>query len=519
MTHDCHVSVALLRPNVEAGRLSALARRQARSTSWSAPTVTIAGDRARTCRRRTESQQRRLARAPIVSPGWVDLHAHVWHGGTDISIRPRSLRRRARRDDAGRCRLGRRGQFPRLPRIRHRARRASASRRSSTSARSASSPATAVSELIDIAVDRHRPHPRLRRGQPRRHRRHQGAREPRHPRLLGHHPGQDRQEGRQDPEAAADGACRRAAAALRRGSRAPRPRRRRHPLLQRQGRRQHHGGRGSAPLAERCAVGRGPPRCRPRRRLLLVQGRRSCDRARAAAALDLDRPASSAPSTTRSGTWAPPCRSCWPSACRSRQVVGSSHAAPMAVVGLADREPAVAGTPRRVHRLRADRQPTRAIADSMGATRHLTRLIEPRLDRSRSGSQGESASIRGTSAQASAAARIAGGSAPMTVLPDDIVLAARRSAAPISSCGGRVAKSVDGVSFDAQARRDPGGRRRIGLGQVGHQPVDHAAAVAARAGSSAVRSCYRRPRRAGRRSRPDLDRRGDAARSAAARSR
>jgi dihydroorotase len=24
-----------------------------------------------------------------VSPGWVDLHVHVWHGGTDISIRPR----------------------------------------------------------------------------------------------------------------------------------------------------------------------------------------------------------------------------------------------------------------------------------------------------------------------------------------------------------------------------------------------------------------------------------------------
>lgn len=23
-----------------------------------------------------------------VSPGWVDLHAHVWHGGTDISLRP-----------------------------------------------------------------------------------------------------------------------------------------------------------------------------------------------------------------------------------------------------------------------------------------------------------------------------------------------------------------------------------------------------------------------------------------------
>ncbi len=24
----------------------------------------------------------------FVSPGWVDLHVHVWHGGTDISLRP-----------------------------------------------------------------------------------------------------------------------------------------------------------------------------------------------------------------------------------------------------------------------------------------------------------------------------------------------------------------------------------------------------------------------------------------------
>lgn len=23
-----------------------------------------------------------------ISPGWVDLHAHIWHGGTDISVRP-----------------------------------------------------------------------------------------------------------------------------------------------------------------------------------------------------------------------------------------------------------------------------------------------------------------------------------------------------------------------------------------------------------------------------------------------
>jgi len=23
-----------------------------------------------------------------ISPGWIDLHAHIWHGGTDISVRP-----------------------------------------------------------------------------------------------------------------------------------------------------------------------------------------------------------------------------------------------------------------------------------------------------------------------------------------------------------------------------------------------------------------------------------------------
>ncbi|HZH51811.1 MAG TPA: amidohydrolase/deacetylase family metallohydrolase [Microvirga sp.] len=28
------------------------------------------------------------ARGAFISPGWVDLHAHVWHGGTDISIKP-----------------------------------------------------------------------------------------------------------------------------------------------------------------------------------------------------------------------------------------------------------------------------------------------------------------------------------------------------------------------------------------------------------------------------------------------
>ncbi|MBF9231943.1 amidohydrolase/deacetylase family metallohydrolase [Microvirga alba] len=35
-----------------------------------------------------EGAQRIDSAGAYVSPGWVDLHAHVWHGGTDISIRP-----------------------------------------------------------------------------------------------------------------------------------------------------------------------------------------------------------------------------------------------------------------------------------------------------------------------------------------------------------------------------------------------------------------------------------------------
>ena len=35
-----------------------------------------------------EGARRIEAKGAYVSPGWVDLHAHVWHGGTDISIRP-----------------------------------------------------------------------------------------------------------------------------------------------------------------------------------------------------------------------------------------------------------------------------------------------------------------------------------------------------------------------------------------------------------------------------------------------
>ena len=28
-----------------------------------------------------------------LSPGWCDLHVHVWHGGTDISVRPQEAGR------------------------------------------------------------------------------------------------------------------------------------------------------------------------------------------------------------------------------------------------------------------------------------------------------------------------------------------------------------------------------------------------------------------------------------------
>lgn len=41
------------------------------------PSLNVAGD-----------VQRFDAKGAWISPGWVDLHAHVWHGGTDISVRP-----------------------------------------------------------------------------------------------------------------------------------------------------------------------------------------------------------------------------------------------------------------------------------------------------------------------------------------------------------------------------------------------------------------------------------------------
>ncbi|MDK9696503.1 MAG: amidohydrolase/deacetylase family metallohydrolase, partial [Siculibacillus sp.] len=38
---------------------------------------------------RAPAEARRVdAAGAFLSPGWVDLHTHVWWGGTDISIRP-----------------------------------------------------------------------------------------------------------------------------------------------------------------------------------------------------------------------------------------------------------------------------------------------------------------------------------------------------------------------------------------------------------------------------------------------
>ena len=47
-----------------------------------------------------------------MSPGWTDIHVHVWYGGTDISLKPDAVRGRAWRHHHGRCRLGRRSQLP-----------------------------------------------------------------------------------------------------------------------------------------------------------------------------------------------------------------------------------------------------------------------------------------------------------------------------------------------------------------------------------------------------------------------
>ena len=128
-----------------------------------------------------------------ISPGWADLHVHIWHGGTDISVRAEDAGLPTGRDRPGRCGVGGRGQLSRPAPIRHRHSGPRRSRRSSISAPSVSSPATGCSELIDTRFDRYRPHAGGDRGQSRRDLRHQGAGQRRHRRRLGHHAGQDRQ--------------------------------------------------------------------------------------------------------------------------------------------------------------------------------------------------------------------------------------------------------------------------------------------------------------------------------------
>ena len=148
----------------------------------------------------------------FVSPGWVDLHAHVWYGGTDISIRPQQCGARARRDHHGRRGLGGGGQFSRLSRIRHRA-RARAHRRLPQHRLDRPGRLQPGQRAHRHPLDRHRPHAGLHRGQP--------GRDPSASRCAratsSSAPGASRRSRspRRWPRsrAAADGACRRAAAA------------------------------------------------------------------------------------------------------------------------------------------------------------------------------------------------------------------------------------------------------------------------------------------------------------------
>ena len=47
----------------------------------------------------------------IVMPGMIDFHAHVYWGGTSISVDADWLGQTLRHDDMGGCRLGRAGQL------------------------------------------------------------------------------------------------------------------------------------------------------------------------------------------------------------------------------------------------------------------------------------------------------------------------------------------------------------------------------------------------------------------------
>ena len=140
--------------------------------------------------RRPQGVRRIECAGSYLSPGWVDLHVHVWHGGTDISIRPSLCgveRGVTTVVDAG---LGRRGQFPRLPANSSSSRRASASSAFLNIGSIGLVACNRVSELIDIrSIDLDRTIACV-EAEPGRHRRHQGARQPRHPRVLGHHAGQ-----------------------------------------------------------------------------------------------------------------------------------------------------------------------------------------------------------------------------------------------------------------------------------------------------------------------------------------
>ena len=128
-----------------------------------------------------------------MSPGWIDLHAHVWYGGTDISIRPslcgveRGVTTIVDAGSAGEANFHGFREYVIEP----------ARERIKAFLNIGSIGLVAcnrVSELIDMrSIDLDRTIA-VRRGQPRRHHRHQGARQRRDPRRVGHDAGAHRQE-------------------------------------------------------------------------------------------------------------------------------------------------------------------------------------------------------------------------------------------------------------------------------------------------------------------------------------
>ena len=169
----------------------------------------------------------------IVTPGLIDLHTHVYWGGTSLGIDAEEFCRTSRRHDLGRHRQRRARQLRRLPQARDRA----------LPGAHPGLPARVARRHLRLLRPRHGGRERrsaadepdrCRRGrqrQPRRDRRHQGARRPAcvghlRRRAAAHRAGGGRRRGH-----AADGAHRSSPAELRGGDRHAAPGRHPHARL------------------------------------------------------------------------------------------------------------------------------------------------------------------------------------------------------------------------------------------------------------------------------------------------